>query len=181
MEPGRWWDVCPPDAYAALRSRRPRAALQLSTTSADANDRVAMPLVHSHECLTVKRSWLRELAVGSTEVNPEDTQLPTCRQPSVVVNNKKRHNMTSKIHLRGMAGAILICGTFALTGTAYAKQMAVGKNEITEAFAKTQIIDDDYTNVTNLKRTSAGWTANADESGKPVSLLVTNMGDVVKQ
>ncbi len=89
--------------------------------------------------------------------------------------------MTSKLQLRSMAGAILVCGAFALAGTAYARQMAASTAGITEAYAKTQITDDDYTNVTNLKQVAAGWTATADESGKPVSLLVTNMGDVVKQ
>jgi hypothetical protein len=52
---------------------------------------------------------------------------------------------------------------------------------ITEAYAKSQIIGDNYTNVSDLRQTKDGWTAKADESGKPVSLLVDNMGDVMKQ
>ncbi len=53
--------------------------------------------------------------------------------------------------------------------------------QITEAYAKAQIIGDNYTDVTDLARSTGGWTAKAKESGQPVSLTVDNFGNVQKQ
>jgi hypothetical protein len=53
-------------------------------------------------------------------------------------------------------------------------------HQISQAYAETRILGDNYTDVTNMKQTNNGWTANALESGKQVSLAVNNMGDVDK-
>jgi len=53
-------------------------------------------------------------------------------------------------------------------------------HRISEAYAKTQILGDNYTNVTDLKQTKTGWAAKALESGKKVTLSVNDMGDVNK-
>ncbi len=51
---------------------------------------------------------------------------------------------------------------------------------ITAAQAKREMVGAGYTKVQNVKKTSAGWTASALESGKPVTLLVDKQGDVKK-
>jgi len=52
---------------------------------------------------------------------------------------------------------------------------------MTEAAAKKDITDANYTNVTNLHKVKNGWAANAKSLGSPVSLLVTDMGDIEQQ
>ncbi|HUN45123.1 MAG TPA: hypothetical protein VMU85_01325 [Stellaceae bacterium] len=71
-----------------------------------------------------------------------------------------------------VAGAMAL-GLMLSAGGALAAGMSMAK-------AKSEIVTDGYTNVQNLKKTDAGWTASALESGKPVSLLVDRRGDVEK-
>jgi hypothetical protein len=51
---------------------------------------------------------------------------------------------------------------------------------ISKAEALSEIRTDGYMQVKDLHQTKTGWTAKAEESGKPVSLLV-NSGGVEKQ
>lgn len=51
---------------------------------------------------------------------------------------------------------------------------------ISERQAKREIVGDGYTKVQALHKTTKGWTASALESGKPVTLLVDQRGDVEK-
>jgi hypothetical protein len=47
---------------------------------------------------------------------------------------------------------------------------------LTEAQAKTDIELDGYTKVGNLHQDKNGWTASAQEDGKPVTLTVDDIG-----
>jgi hypothetical protein len=87
--------------------------------------------------------------------------------------------MFSKSILTSVAASLAIAG--ASLGVADAAWADPAATPITEAYAKAQIIGDNYTNVSDVRQTKDGWTAKADESGKPVLLLVDNMGDVMKQ
>ena len=49
---------------------------------------------------------------------------------------------------------------------------------ITKSAAKNRIVNDNYTNITDLTRVPKGWTAQAEEQGKPVKLMVNNLGIV---
>ena len=53
--------------------------------------------------------------------------------------------------------------------------------QMTEAAVKKHITDENYTDVSNLQKVKEGWTANAKSLGSPVSLLVTDMGDINQQ
>lgn len=53
-------------------------------------------------------------------------------------------------------------------------------HRISEAYAKAQILGDNYTNVTDVQQAKGGWTAKAMEGGKQVTLSVNDMGDVNK-
>jgi hypothetical protein len=82
----------------------------------------------------------------------------------------------------GLGAAVLLAGagTYWISeGGAYAAANPA-THRISEAYAKTQILGDNYTNVTDLRQTKAGWTAKALESGKNVKLSVNDMGDVNK-
>jgi hypothetical protein len=65
-------------------------------------------------------------------------------------------------------------------GMSAAGAWAATTHQVTEAYAKTQILGDNYTNVTDMQRTRDGWTAKAMEGGKQVTLSVNDMGDVNK-
>jgi hypothetical protein len=80
--------------------------------------------------------------------------------------------------------ALLLAGACCAAPAAWAAdEMAssTAKPQISQAAAKADITNDNYTDVTNLQRTAKGWTAKAKDMGSPVSLLVTNSGDVEQQ
>jgi hypothetical protein len=52
---------------------------------------------------------------------------------------------------------------------------------LSESAAKDQIVIAGYTNPSDLQKTQNGWTAKANESGHPVSLMVNDFGSVEKQ
>jgi hypothetical protein len=57
---------------------------------------------------------------------------------------------------------------------------AMAAAHITMAQARHEIMGDGYTGVSDLRKTKAGWEAKALESGEPVTVLVTGLGDVAK-
>ena len=80
--------------------------------------------------------------------------------------------------LPGLAAAMLIAG--GATAFAARSDTANEPHQISESFAKARIVGDGYTQVTDLKQSGDGWTAKALESGKPVTLIVTDQGTVDK-
>jgi hypothetical protein len=58
---------------------------------------------------------------------------------------------------------------------------AASGHAISEAQAKKEITLDGYTQVRDLHKVSNGWTAEAKEGGKTVSVLADNRGNVMKQ
>ena len=78
----------------------------------------------------------------------------------------------TRMMIPALAAAMLLA-----PGLALAAQSGHG---ISEAQARKDITLDGYTNVQNLHKTAQGWTASAQESGKPVTVL-DNHGDVMKQ
>ncbi len=52
---------------------------------------------------------------------------------------------------------------------------------MTRSAAKKHISDENYTDVTNLQKVKDGWTAKAESLGAPVSLLITDRGDIDQQ
>ncbi len=85
--------------------------------------------------------------------------------------------MTIKFPLTAIfAGAALVAASAvtALAATDQGRQA----NGITQSYAKAQITGDGYTNVSDLQQKNGGWSAQAEQQGKPVSLWVNKMGDV---
>ena len=71
-------------------------------------------------------------------------------------------------------------GALGLGGAGVWAATVPGTHRISEAYAKAQIMGDNYTHVTDMQATKDGWTAKAMESGKTVTLSVNDMGDVNK-
>ncbi len=91
----------------------------------------------------------------------------------------------SKLGVAAMVGTMLIGASTLGSLTAFAASPyghdAVAPAQMTQAAAKKHITDENYTSVTNLHKVKDGWTANAKSLGSPVSLLITNMGDIDQQ
>jgi hypothetical protein len=82
------------------------------------------------------------------------------------------------------AAAMLIscCGaTAAMAADAAADAQSGAAPAISQNTARAMIVDDNYTNVTNMHKVGNGWAAQAKDLGAPVSLIVTNSGEVVQQ
>jgi hypothetical protein len=68
-----------------------------------------------------------------------------------------------------LAPAVAMAATTNTAGTSKHKAL-------TEAQARNDIQLDGYTNITDLHQGKTGWMANAQEDGKPVKLMVNDMG-----
>ena len=76
-----------------------------------------------------------------------------------------------------LACAAMIALAPAVAMAATPKSTATPKSKaLTETQARNDIQLDGYTNVTDLHQGKSGWTANAQEDGKPVKLVVNDMG-----
>ena len=89
---------------------------------------------------------------------------------------------SEKTGLAAVFGTILIAAAIA-PGHALAAAPQVGyatpaPAQMTEAAVKKHITDENYTDVTNLQKVKDGWTANAKSLGSPVSLMITDMGNI---
>jgi hypothetical protein len=78
----------------------------------------------------------------------------------------------------------LVCAAplaaLAVSNDLHAAKSGSSTAAISKAEAVSEIHTDGYMQVKDLHQTKKGWTAKAEESGKPVSLLV-NSGGVEKQ
>ena len=87
--------------------------------------------------------------------------------------------------ISGFAVGIMLIGTIgssnALAAPAKVGSAVTVPAQMTEAAAKTHITDENYTDVTNLHRVKDGWTANAKSLGSPVSLMITDTGNINQQ
>jgi hypothetical protein len=97
----------------------------------------------------------------------------------------KRH-CTAKLGIAAVVGSMLICAPAIGSGAAWAAAPQEGYTapapaQMTEAAAKKHITDENYTNVTHLQKVKDGWTAKAKSLGSPVSLLITDMGNIDQQ
>jgi hypothetical protein len=70
----------------------------------------------------------------------------------------------------------LACAAMIALAPAVAMAATPKSKALTEAQARNDIQLDGYTNVTDLHQGKSGWTANAQEDGKPVKLVVNDMG-----
>jgi hypothetical protein len=70
-----------------------------------------------------------------------------------------------------LAGVAIVALTPALALAATPRHVA-----LTEAQAKTDIELDGYAKIENLHQANNGWMANATEDGKPVTLIVNDLG-----
>jgi hypothetical protein len=90
-----------------------------------------------------------------------------------------------KLGLTAVLGTMLMGSAAIVSSAAWAAPRegyaAPAPAQMTEAAAKKHITDENYTDVTNLQKVKAGWTANAKSLGSPVSLLITDMGDINQQ
>jgi predicted aconitase len=77
-----------------------------------------------------------------------------------------------------LIGVAAIGSSGALAATRSSEYAAPAPAQMTEQAAKKHITDENYTDVTNLKKVKDGWTANAKSLGSPVSLLITDMGNI---
>ena len=94
--------------------------------------------------------------------------------------------LTAKLGIAAVVGTMLTGAGAIGPSTAWASAPQQGyatpaPSRMTEAAVKKHILDENYTNVTDLQKVKNGWTANAKTLGAPVSLLVTNMGDIDQQ
>ena len=93
---------------------------------------------------------------------------------------------TKAVALGAVLGTMLIGAAAVEPGAAWAaypstSYAAPAPAQMTESAAKKHITDENYTDVTDLQRVRDGWTAKAKSLGSPVSLLITDMGDIGQQ
>jgi hypothetical protein len=70
----------------------------------------------------------------------------------------------------------LACAAMIALAPAIAIAATPKSKALSEAQARNDIQFDGYTNVTDLHQAKNGWTASAQEDGKPVKLMVNDMG-----
>ncbi len=94
--------------------------------------------------------------------------------------------LTKTLGLGAVVGTMLIGAAAIAPDTAWAANPPTSYTspvpaQMTETAAKKHITDENYTDVTDLQRVRDGWTAKAKSLGSPVSLLITDMGDIGQQ
>lgn len=88
---------------------------------------------------------------------------------------------TEKLALLAIVGTMAIGSSTTWASAPREGYAARAPAQMTEAAVKKHITDENYTDVTNLQKVKEGWTASAKSLGSPVSLLVTDMGDIDQQ
>ena len=80
---------------------------------------------------------------------------------------------------RVAAMVLISAGALGISAAGVCAATNPATHRISEAYAKSQIRGN-YTHVMDMRPTKDGWTAKAMESGKAVTLSVSDMGDVNK-
>jgi len=89
-----------------------------------------------------------------------------------------------KLTTSAAAAAFVVAASslaFAATNHAGTARSGSSTAGINKTQAMNEIQTDGYTNVQDLRKNKGGWTATAQEGGKPVSLHIDSLGNVRKE